>query len=437
MKTKLVIFGITGHLAQHKLLPALSRVIDSDKCEDLSIIGVSRRPVQQFEVLGEHHTSLQGTTSMFHMDPTNDDDYLHLKDYIDQQSDEQVLFYLSVPPLSVGGIIEKLGAASLNSHQNKLLLEKPFGTDYSSALSMIHHTSKHFNESQIYRIDHYLAKEMAQNIVTFRAQNAIFSYLWSNKYIEKIEISALERVDIEGRSDFYEQTGALRDIVQGHLLQLLALILLDLPDNEELKWSSLPERRYQALSSLELAQPSHAIRGQYDGYRAEVGNTDSNVETFVHLELASADSRWKGVPILLTTGKALDKKETKVKISFRNIGKRQRNDLTFSIQPDEGIEVDLVTKKPGYEQESELQKLGYNYPKNTYLPDAYEQVLVDAVESRKSLFASSAEVLRAWEILSPLQQSWQHSNDIRIYPKGFDTNSVINHSPQQTTNDYR
>lgn len=425
MKTKLIIFGITGHLAQNKLLPALANVIESGKCDKLSIIGVSRRRVEQFEVLGQHHSQLKGTTSMFHMDLDNVHDYIRLKERLDQQPDEQLLFYLSVPPLSVGNIIENLGAAGLNSPKNKLLLEKPFGTDLESAKSMISHTSKYFDESQVYRIDHYLAKEMAQNIVTFRAQNSIFSSLWNNQYIERIEVNAIESADIEGRSEFYEQTGALRDIVQGHLLQLLSLILLPLPHDETLDWDSLPSRRLRALKEIDTVDISNAYRAQYDGYGSDANNVHSLVETFVSVRLFSSDSTWKGVPMILTTGKALDRKYTEVKIFFRHNEHAQGNDLTFKIQPEEGIEIDLVTKKPGYDQDSEQQKLSYHYPLNTQLPDAYEQVLVDAISSRKSLFASSEEVLRAWEILEPIQTTWRTENAIKRYPKNSSRATVM------------
>ncbi len=315
MKTTLVIFGITGDLSRRKLLPALANIIESNEADELSIVGVSRRPVEQFEVLGEHHGTLNGTTSLFQMDLDNVDDYVKLRDYIGAGADEQVLFYLSVPPESATGIIEGLGKAGLNAPLNKLLLEKPFGRDLASAQEMIDHTAVYLHESQIYPIDHYLAKEMAQNIVTFRARNAIFSYLWSSQYIERIEVVALEAIGIEGRAAFYEQTGALRDIVQGHLLQLLALTLAPLPD-EEMNWDSLPTRRQAALDALIPADPANAIRAQYDGYRSEVGNPDSSVETFVSLELHSTDPAWQGIPLALTTGKALSRKKTEVRIHF-------------------------------------------------------------------------------------------------------------------------
>ena len=423
MKTTLVIFGITGDLARRKLLPALANVIEAGQAEELSIIGVSRRAVEQFEVLGDHHHQLGGTTSLFQMDLNNVDDYVRLHDYIAPSNDEQVLFYLSVPPESASGIVENLGKAGLNGPNSKLLLEKPFGRDISSAQEMIDHTAAYFNESQIYRIDHYLAKEMAQNIVTFRARNAIFSYLWSSQYIERIEVIALESLTIEGRAAFYEQTGALRDIVQGHLLQLLALTLAPLPDN--FSWDSLPAYRQAALDRLQLADPNTAVRAQYATYRSEVGNPLSTVETFVSLELRSNDPAWQGIPLALTTGKALSRKKTEVRVHFRRPNDTQSNYLLFKIQPDEGITIDLVTKKPGYDQEVEHQKLSYMYPQGERLPDAYEQVLVDAMSSDKSLFATSGEVLRAWEIVAPLQQAWQSQADIKTYPVGSDARSVL------------
>lgn len=422
MKTTLVIFGITGDLARRKLLPALANIIEANEVDELSIVGVSRRSVDQFEVLGDHH-QLHGTTALFQMDLDNADDYVRLREHIAPEEGEQVLFYLSVPPESASGIIENLGKSGLNAPGNKLLLEKPFGRDLASAQAMIDSTATYFSEEQIYRIDHYLAKEMAQNIVTFRARNAIFSYLWSNQYIEKIEVVALESLTIEGRAAFYEQTGALRDLVQGHLMQLLALTLLPLHD--DLNWDSLPARRKAALDALLPVDPSRSVRAQYDSYKVEVQNPESTVETFVSLELRSSDPLWEGVPLFLTTGKALSRKKTEVRIHFRKTHDAQSNYLIFKIQPDEGIAIDLVTKTPGYDREVEHQKLSYMYPATTRMPDAYEQVLVDAIGGHKGLFATSGEVLRAWEVLAPLQATWQQDATIKTYPVGSDARDVL------------
>lgn len=423
MKTTLVIFGITGDLSRRKLLPALANIIEAGQADTLSIIGVSRRPVEQFEVLGDHHHQLSGTTSLFQMDLDNPEDYGRLRDHIALEEDEQLLFYLSVPPESASGIVENLGRAGLNGPHSKLLLEKPFGRDLASAKAQTEHMALYFAEPQMYRIDHYLAKEMAQNIVTFRARNAIFSYLWSSQYIERIEVVALEAIGIEGRAAFYEQTGALRDLVQGHLLQLLALTLAPLPS--DFSWDDLPKYRQAALDALQPADPSRAIRAQYDSYRVEAGNPESTVETFVSTELRSSDPLWQGIPLALTTGKALSRKKTEVRVHFRRQNDAQSNYLLFKIQPDEGITIDLVTKKPGYDQEVEHQKLSYMYPADERLPDAYEQVLVDAMSSDKSLFATSAEVLRAWEIVAPLQEAWAAATDITTYSSGAEARDLV------------
>lgn len=423
MKTKLVIFGITGDLSQRYLLPALANIMQTEQLHDLSIVGVSRRDVNLEQVLGEQHGALGSSAELFQMDLDNVNDYGRLRQYIEASTAEQVLFYLSVPPESASGIIENLGQAGLNTSQYKLLLEKPFGRDLASAQDMIDYTARYFNEEQVYRIDHYLAKEMAQNIVTFRARNAIFSYLWSSQYIERVEVIALESIGIEGRTAFYEQAGALRDVLQGHLLQLLALTLAPLPD--DFSWGSLPTYRQAALDALQPASPNSAVRAQYDTYRSEVNNPSSTTETFVSLELRSNDPIWQGIPLALTTGKALDRRKTEVRVHFRRQNDNQSNYLLFRIQPDEGIAIDLVTKKPGYDQEVEHQKLSYAYPPGERLPNAYEQVLVDAMTSDKSLFATSGEVLRAWEIVAPLQEFWATQTAITTYASGTKAGDVI------------
>ena len=422
MKTKLIIFGITGDLAQRKLLPALGHIVANGQ-KDLEIIGVSRRDVTVEQVLGEHH-DLHDISSMITMDLTRADDYAKLRDHLNLRDDEQALFYLSVPPDSSGQIIDLLGQAGLDGPNIKLLLEKPFGFDTESALEMISHTDKYFSEEQVYRIDHYLAKEMAQNILTFRGRNALFAHVWNNAAIERIEVIALEEIDIEGRAAFYEQTGALRDVLQGHLLQLLALVLLPIPS--DLDWGRLPESRLSALSFIRPANPARSVRAQYTGYREEVGNHESMVETFVSAEFFSDDPNWTGVPFALTTGKALDRKTTEVRIHFKKTNAAQSNFVIFRIQPGEGIEIDLVTKKPGYDHTFEDRALTFMYDTDERVPDAYEQVLHDAIESRKSLFATSSEVVRAWEIVAPLQQAWaEDPATLRFYDPGARGRSII------------
>lgn len=401
MKTKLVIFGITGDLSKRKLLPALRKIIKKSALRDIELIGVSRHDIDINKIVGK---DLGSFSRGYTLDLTSLDGYKKLKKDLNLKRSEQVVFYLSVPPLAATKIADNLGKSGLNTKNVKVLFEKPFGIDLSSAEEMVERTSRYFSEDQIYRIDHYLAKEMAQNIVAFRSGNALLRHVWNNQSIAKIEILALEKVSIEGRTHFYEQVGALRDVVQGHLMQLLALILMDTPS--KLDWSQLPELRYQALSHVLSADPTRTIRAQYSGYDKDADNPDSQIETFVSVELFSDSINWEGVPIELITGKSLDKKTTEIKVYFKAASLDQSNCLRFKIQPDEGIEIDLYTKKPGYDREFEMQKLLFKYPEDTVLPEAYEQVIVDAVLSRKSLFTGSREIVESWRILQPLLDAW-------------------------------
>ena len=427
MKTKLVIFGITGDLGHRKLLPAISRIIRTGDFNNLEIIGVSRHEADIRQLL---ESSLGGVDdiidkfSMFTMDLADENEYIRLKDRLALEADEQVIAYLSVPPLSATQIVDFMGQVGLNSSNVKIMYEKPFGMDYESAVDLIKRTERYFSDDQVYRIDHYLAKEMAQNIIAFRGGNALFTHIWNGGVIEKIEVLALEEIGIEGRAHFYEQTGALRDLVQGHLMQLLSLALMDIP--EDFEWSKLPDMRLDALEQIEIANPELAIRGQYDSYRDEVNNQASLTETFVSLQLHSTAKEWKGVPLILTTGKGLGQKTTEIRVHLRKSHEAQSNCIKFKIQPDEGVEMELFIKKPGYDREFERQLLKFSYPEDADLPDAYEQVIVDGIKSRKSLFTGSQEVLRSWEILRRVQTEWQTSGDnLRIYKSGSQPEDII------------
>ncbi|NCQ54583.1 hypothetical protein GW791_04060, partial [Candidatus Saccharibacteria bacterium] len=237
-------------------------------------------------------------------------------------------------------------------------------------------------------------------------------------------VIASQKMGIEGRTHFYEQTGALRDVVQGHMMQLLALTLMDIPHDFE--WDNMPELRQQAFNQLQPVDPNKAIRAQYEGYKDEVGNLDSKVETFVSLSIESGQPRWLGVPITLTAGKSLAETKTEIQINLKKNDGVSGNCLVFRIQPNEGIDIELFVKKPGYSRELETRHLSFNYPADTKLPDAYEQVIVDAISSQKSLFTSSGEVLRTWQILQPVQDSWNSSNNNpKTYPVGADISVVL------------
>lgn len=427
----LVIFGITGDLSHRYLLPALSEVIRNGRMpEDFKIIGVSRRDIGLTDVLQGPQECLLEYAHPLQMDLDSNDSYHVLKNKIDEISGEfksrpDVIYYLSVPPPGVLPIIQHLGEAGLNSPNAKLLLEKPFGTNLQTAQELIDQIQKHFPEPQVYRIDHYLAKEMAQNIVVFLGGNTLFRNVWSNQFIEKIEIEAAEQIGIEGRSNFYDSTGALRDLVQSHLLQLAALTLME-PCSRVFEFTELPARRLAAIKSLKLAEQK-AVRGQYEGYKDEVGNPDSTTETFVSLTLESINPRWSGVPVILTTGKNLKEKLTEIRVHFKKTDDSEENMLVLRIQPREGIELNLWIKQPGYERKLQKLPLEFNYQKHfERLPEAYEQVLFDALTSNHSLFASSAEVLASWEVLEPILQKWSHGAvGLIVYEPGSTSQDVL------------
>lgn len=389
MKTKLVVFGITGDLSRKKLLPALRDIKKAGELEDLNIIGVSRRSVSAAKVL-EGFDSLVGQTSMFKMDLETAEDYQQLKNHLDLGSDEQLLIYLSVPPSSAIQIVELMGQAGINGDNVKLLLEKPFGLDLISAQDMIEKTGKYFKESQLYRIDHYMAKEVASEVLRLRLAASNHHHAWGSHNVLSIDIIASEKIGVEDRTVFYEQTGALRDVLQGHLMQLLALVLMPAPIDFNMQ--DLPEYRLEALNRIKIADSRHSYRAQYFGYREEVGNEGSLVETYASVVLESKDPNWRVVPIKLVTGKKLDKKRVQIVIRYRDDS------------------VDIF-------DEADVRK-------DKKLPDAYERVIVDAINSRRSIFTSSDEVLKSWEILQPIISSWEMTKTIDVYGVGSTIQAV-------------
>lgn len=426
--TTLVIFGVSGHLSQHKLLPALAEICTTTNLKSkLKILGSSRHQITSELILKGNASSLSDIFNVIQLDYDRPEDYQKLKQELQALNSEQIIFYFAVPPEAVLPIITNLGNAGLNSQNCKLLLEKPFGRDLQSAQALIEQTNRFFAEEQVYRIDHYLAKEMSQNIAVFLGGNALFRDVWNNKFIERIEVLGTESVGIEGRAEFYEQTGALRDFVQSHLLQLAALTLME-PCPNLFDFSQIHSRRLAALGQFKLAQKDNAvIRGQYDSYKSEVSNPNTSVETFVALQLESSDPNWQGVPIRLITGKGLDQKLTEIRVYFKKSQSAQANLLCLRIQPQEAIELELWVKKPGYDQELQKMQLDFSYERNfDRLPDAYEQVIVDAVRSRTNLFPSSQEVLASWQILQPILDKWQSTpSDLKIYKYGSSIEQIV------------
>jgi glucose-6-phosphate 1-dehydrogenase len=317
---------------------------------------------------------------------------------------------MSIPAAAYPPIIKNLGAAGLNEKRNRLLLEKPFGYSLDSAEQLIDLLSQDFGEDQIYRIDHYLAKETAQNLLTFRLHNPIFVPLWNCEHIRRVHIRALETITVEGRAGFYEQTGALRDFIQSHLMQLLSITLMDVP--ERMDSPSIHAAKQAFLEGLMPADPSQAVRGQYRSYPAEVGNPDSHVETYAALHLKHDSERWRHTEIILETGKAMDRKTTDITIEFKTPHERRHDNLVFRIQPGESISLDLMVKEPGFDDRMRHAAMDFRYLetfKDQQHIDAYERVLMDALRGDQSLFASSREVLATWRVLQPVLEAWTAS----------------------------
>lgn len=438
--TILVIVGISGDLSKRKLLPAIGQIAATGMAPELfKIVGVTRRADLDLNELLKNTSNkeyLSKNTELFEMNIEDGEDYKKLKLYLEKIEKDfgepaQYLFYLSVPPKVSKLIIELIGKTGFAEREDtKLLLEKPFGVDLNSAKELVLHINQYFKTGQVYRIDHYLAKETAQNIIVFREGNSLFKKTWNKDFIESINITVSEELGIEGRANFYEQTGALRDLVQSHLLQLLALTIMDLPEEGNL--SNVPMLRYEALKQISLpdSEPlgSYAKRGQYKGYREEVGKEDSMTETFASIDLVSSDPKWQGVKINLTTGKALKDKETFIKILYKRDSSHESNELLLKLQPDEGISFSVWAKRPGYSHEISRHSLSFSFKEHyTALPEAYEQVLYNAIKGDHSLFSSSEEVIETWRILDSLQKVWTASAyDLIIYKKGSIISEIIN-----------
>lgn len=452
----IVIFGVTGDLSTRKLLPSLYELEKNGLLHPKTrIIGVTRRTFKTAQllklskqgirdkdgrVIGNTLKSLGKKIETYEMNAASGEGYPGLKKYLDEIEAQaglcmNRLYYLAIPPQVSAPIITHLGENGLNHGCTKhntlshLLLEKPFGFDTDTAQELIAVTRKYFAEKQLFRIDHYLAKETVQNLVTFRFRNPIFEDIWDSRHIKSISVIADERLDIEGRANFYEQVGAMRDLIQSHLLNVVSVVMMNRP-KDITNSDDIHAERQRVLDAIEPVPANRVlervIRGQYIGYREEVNNLTSNVETFAALELRSRQPHWQNVPIYVRTGKALAKKQTCIVIEFKpQAGDHiHTNQLVFYIQPNESITVQLWVKKPGFENELQVAPMQFNYQQvfDTHgHPDAYERVLVDAIRGDNTLFATSEEVMASWRIIQPVLDYWATTGDDLIrYAKGSD-----------------
>ena len=449
--TIFIIFGITGDLAQRKLLPALlSLYVRKLLPKKFAIVGFSRRfftreefrqyvrdhmnvkPGQYYEEDIKHfldHVSYeQGKFD-------SEDSYQNLARKLQLIDDSfhqcsNKLFHLSVSPSFYETILERLAQSGLtipcddNVGWTRVLVEKPFGNDIETARQLDAKLASLFDEKQIFRIDHYLAKEALQNMLVFRFSNSLFEPLWNAEHIEQVHIKLLEKIDVEGRGVLYEGLGALKDVGQNHILQMFALIAMEKPKSFDA--DAVRTERARAISSLIAFDHDtivdHVVRGQYDGYRSEAGvASDSDTETYFRVEACVDTKRWEGVPFYLESGKALYESRSEIDIYFKNHDDPEKqNVLTFRIQPDEGIKIRFWVKTPGFGMQVEQKTLKFKYsdfPATAIAPDAYERVIYDAFLGDQTLFTSTDEVLAAWNFITPILTHWK-TVPLTLYKKG-------------------
>lgn len=444
---ELVIFGGTGDLACHKLIPALYNLHQQGKLpQQLTISAIGRRynsereyfhqirqSVEEFSRLGLEINSweeFKKKINYLQFDIKKDQGYKNLK--MKLNSNAYHIFYLAVAPDFFDLIVEKIKKHGLNNNQTqvaRLVIEKPFGHNLKSARRLNEKIINVFPEKDIFRIDHYLGKEMLQNIMVIRFGNSIFEPLWNNKYIDNIQIISTESNGVGDRAGYYDQAGALKDMVQNHMMQLLTLTAMEPPVNMETK--SIRDEKVKILKVLQLDTgdiKNNVIRGQYGpgevdgevvvGYREEEGTSDkSNTESFVAIKLCINNLRWQGVPFYIKTGKRLTHKSTEVIVEFKSgvhpfyNNKKSRinpNILVIRIQPLEGVFFQFNSKEPGTEQEVVPVKMNYcqNCKLESNSPAAYERLLYDIMKGDSTLFTRWDEVEHAWEFIDNINRNW-------------------------------
>lgn len=423
----LTIFGITGDLSRRKLLPALYYLADDNMLpKAFKIVGVTRRGTtvakvveavkgslhERGEVCNESTLSkLSDVIVIVTMDITSKDEYVQLKSQLDNiETEAKVcmnrLFYLAMPSQMFTPVVHLLDSGGLNTgcqhhkSESRLLIEKPLGYDLSSSKELIDDISNAFNESQLYLIDHYLAKPAVQKLVAFRMDPEGPKPAWNKDHIKRIVITANESIGIEGRSVFYEQMGALRDVVQSHLLQLLAILTMYKPADQSAE--AIHAAKIKLLNDINPPDTdkmaSLTVRGQYYGYTDEVNNPNTSIETFAAIKLEINNEQWRGVEVVLRTGKKLKSKATNIHLVFKIPGSTDEPNLIIHIEP-------------GPKDNLSVDSIDYR--------DDYEHVLVGAIGADKTLFATKEEVLASWRIVDPIIKAWSEgSPKLETYKPG-------------------
>ncbi len=456
----LVVFGASGDLTHRMLLTGIFKLFSQDLLSDnFYVLGCGRKVFSDEDFRQKAKQSIRDnagsisteglnaiSNKLYYMDGdyADEDFYQRLKAKLAQLNEVHhvrgsVIFYLAVPPFLYITIVEHLGSAGLacpaapcTKEQVKLVLEKPFGRDLQSAMELNNCITQYFSESQIYRIDHYLGKETVQNLLMLRFANAIFEPVWNRNFIDNIQITIAETVGVEHRAGYYDTSGALRDMFQNHMLQMLTLVAMEPPISFEA--DRIRDEKVRLLRSIQPFDLNRLnefwVRGQYGpgtlsgrtikGYLEENGvNPQSKTETFVATKLFIDNWRWQGVPFYLRTGKRLAAKDTEIAITFKKIpyslfssvglDELPANVLVFHIQPEESISLSFQAKRPGSKLCMSTLNMSFSYESlfSVHLPDPYKRLLLDCMVGDQTLFTRQDDVEVSWQLLTPILQAWE------------------------------
>ena len=456
-----VIFGATGDLTKRKLMPALCRLLGQGCLESVRILGIGRNPMSEDEFLGMVREALESSKKIEHLDEEQWQKFserLHymagelddantysqvsarLEELAKEGASKNRLFYLATPPSLFSQIVKQLGESGLaneDDYWSRIVIEKPFGHDLESAKALNAEILQVFKESQVYRIDHYLGKETVQNILVFRFGNSMFEPIWNRNYVDYVEITAAESVGIGSRAGYYEEAGALRDMVANHLLQLLTLTAMEPPVAFDA--DSVREEKVQVLRSIRRLKPEQVaertVRAQYEAYKKEEGvKPGSQTETYAAVEFQISNWRWSGVPFYVRTGKHLGRQLTEIAVHLKRTPQAlfartpdeemDPNVIAIRLQPNEGITVNFGAKRPGFEMQIATVHMDFCYASGFGVesPDAYEMLLLDVMQGEATLFIRSDEVEAQWRLITPIEEAWasQGQPKLATYEAGSD-----------------